>query len=356
MIPHNRGDHPGHRLRLGRAKDLLEFPQQRGPLLQLGRLLRPPDAAPRTDAPDGEAQEVHRLPLREVHQSTFLFIDLDMEARQLLAEPFVHCVEQPRMAGVGVQQDDQIVGEPGILHRRVLVESGGLFGPFQHPVHLGEVEIAEQRRDHSALRNPHLPGGLQHLLEQGQHVSIVDPPGHLREQQIVPHVIEVGAEVKIDHTGLVLPDGCGHPVHRLVRGLLRPVPTRPRLKVRLKDGLQDALERALDHAVADRGDREDSDLAAIGLRDRLLPAPQGPIRAGDQFVPELLEKHLDAARFDGRERDAVDARRPIVGLCRCVRRAERLQLAHMDGPVPRTARTVRPSPWRRSSAAGLAAR
>ena len=36
-------------------------------------------------------------------------------------------------------------------------------------------------RHHGPLRNPHCPGGLQHLLEQGQHVRIVDPPGHLRE-------------------------------------------------------------------------------------------------------------------------------------------------------------------------------
>jgi hypothetical protein len=67
------------------------------------------------------------------------------------------------------------------------------------------------------------------------------------------------------------------------------------LEVGLEDRLQEARERPLDHAVADRRDREDSDLAAALLRDLFPPAPQGPIRAGDQFVPELLEERFDAA-------------------------------------------------------------
>ena len=45
-------------------------------------------------------------------------------------------------------------------------------------------------RHHSTLRNACLSGGFQHLLEQGQDIGIVDPPGHLGEQQIMPHVIE----------------------------------------------------------------------------------------------------------------------------------------------------------------------
>ena len=45
-------------------------------------------------------------------------------------------------------------------------------------------------RQHSTLRNACLSGGFQHLLEQGQDIGIVDPPGHLGEQQIMPHVIE----------------------------------------------------------------------------------------------------------------------------------------------------------------------
>src|SRR4030067_2906422 len=88
------------------------------------------------------------------------------------------------------------------------------------------------------------------------------------------------------------------------------MPIRSRLEVGLEDGPQEEFERTLDHAVANGRDREDSDLAAALLRDLFPPTPPGPIRAGDQFVPELLEELFDAAGFDGRERDAVDPRRP----------------------------------------------
>jgi site-specific DNA recombinase len=189
-------------------------------------------------------------------------------------------------------------------------------------------------RHHPTLRNACLSGGFQHLREQGQHIGIVDPPGHLGEQQIMPHAIEVATEIQIDDTGLALHDGFRHPVHCLMCGPLRPVPERPRLEVGLEDGLQEAFECALDYAIADGGNREDSDLAAILLRDRLPPTPQGPIRAGEQCVPELLEELLDAAGFDGVERDPVDPWGTVVRLRRRVRRAERLQLAHVDVQPP----------------------
>jgi hypothetical protein len=128
MIPHNRGDHAGDGLGLEAPKDLLERAQQRRPLLQQGRPLWPPAAPPRADAPEGKSQEGKGLPLRQIHETALLFIDLDLEERQLLAEPFGDRREEPGMAGMGVHQDDQIIGKPRVLKSRVFAESSDRLG------------------------------------------------------------------------------------------------------------------------------------------------------------------------------------------------------------------------------------
>jgi hypothetical protein len=106
---------------------------------------------------------------------------------------------------------------------------------------------------------------------------------------VVCRRLQVGPKVKIDDTSLALRNRVGDLFHRLMRGLLRAIPIRPRLEVGLEDRLQDELERALDHAVADGRDREDSDIAAIILRDRLPPTPQG-----------RYEREISASRSDWR--------------------------------------------------------
>src|SRR5947208_250996 len=118
-------------------------------------------------------------------------------------------------------------------------------------------------------------------------------------------------------------------------GLLRAIAERPVLEVGLEDGLQDELQRTLDHAVADRRDRQDADLAPV-LWDRLLPVPQGPICAPDQFVPDLLEEEVHSARLDGLERDPVDTRGPVVLLGHRVGFVERLPLTDVDVQAPET--------------------
>jgi hypothetical protein len=147
MIPHNLVDHPRDGLGLEAAEDLLERAQQGRPLLRLRRILWPPHAPSRADAPKVKAQEAEVLPSCQVHDPAFLFIDLNMEEGQLLPEPFGDRCQQPVMAGVGVHQDDDVIGKARVLHIRVLAESGDFLGPLQHPIYLSEVEIAEQRGD-----------------------------------------------------------------------------------------------------------------------------------------------------------------------------------------------------------------
>src|SRR5882724_10585541 len=65
------------------------------------------------------------------------------------------------------------------------------------PIYLIEIEVTEQRRNHSTLGNSLLPSCLQDHLEQPHHIIILHTSSHLLEQQVVLHIIEVGPQVKI---------------------------------------------------------------------------------------------------------------------------------------------------------------
>jgi hypothetical protein len=61
---------------------------------------------------------------------------------------------------MGVDQDHQVVSEPRIFDIGVLAVACDFPRSLQHFVHLIEVEITEQGRDHAALRNALLARGL----------------------------------------------------------------------------------------------------------------------------------------------------------------------------------------------------
>src|ERR1017187_7065014 len=104
----------------------------------------------------------------------------------------------------------------------------------------------------------------------------------------MPHIIEVGSQVKIDDSGFSLINRFSHSVYRFMCCPFYSVSIRPRLEISFEDRFQNELECSLDHAIADPGNREDADLGASVLRNLLLPCSHGPIRVGDQFVSDLL--------------------------------------------------------------------
>jgi site-specific DNA recombinase len=171
---------PIHWLRLVSAEHFLELPQQRSSFLELGRVVGTPYAPTTTNTAEIETQKAEAFAAAEVYISTLLFIDLDLQFGELFAESFLHRHHQPVMSGVGVDQDHQIIGKPCVLDVGVLAVARGLFRPLQHPIHLGEVEVTEERRDHPALRDAALTVGLEHQLQQMQHVRIIHPSCHLR--------------------------------------------------------------------------------------------------------------------------------------------------------------------------------
>src|SRR6516165_2538919 len=56
------------------------------------------------------------------------------------------------MSRVGIEQDHQIVSKTRVLDVGEPAAACHLLRPLEHPVHLSEVEVAEQRRDDPALR------------------------------------------------------------------------------------------------------------------------------------------------------------------------------------------------------------
>src|SRR5262249_51208693 len=185
-----------------------------------------------------------------------------------------------------------------------------------------------------ALRDAFLPRRLEHHLEYMHHVRIVHTLSHLRQQHMVPHVVEEGAQVDVEDARLVLDNRLSHPVHRIMGAALRSIAIGPRLEVRLKDRLQDELDRPLDHAVADGRDREHATFCAPLLGNLLPSLPHGALRTCDQCILYELEEGIHAAGLDGLEGHPVTARGAIVCLGQFIGRAQRFHLADVDVQAP----------------------
>jgi len=91
---------------------------------------------------------------------------------------------------VGVDQDHQIIGKTCVLDAGVLAVTRGLSRSLQHFVHLVEVEIAEQWRNHPALRDATSTVGLEHQLQQMQHVRVIHPLCYFGQEPIMSDVVK----------------------------------------------------------------------------------------------------------------------------------------------------------------------
>src|SRR6187399_1033574 len=140
------------------------------------------------------------------------------------------------MPPVGVDQDHQIVSEPRVFDMSVLAIARDLPRPLQHPVHLVEVEIAEQGRDDPALWNALLAGRFQHDLQKMHDVRVIDPLGHFFQQPVVPDIVEIGSQIEIQDARLPLNNGLGYPLDRVMSCPLGRYPNDPGWKSASKTG------------------------------------------------------------------------------------------------------------------------
>ncbi len=160
-------------------------------------------------------------------------------------------------------------------------------------------------------------------------VLVVDPLSHFLQQPVMPDIVKVGSQIKVEDPRLPLSYCFSHSLDRVVCCPLGPISIRPRLEVRLEHRFEDELERTLHHSVPDRRDRQDADFAPV-FRYLLLPGWEWLVGAPGQFVAQLLEQSLHALRLDGLERDPVYSRGPIVLFGHRIRCAQGLHLADVD--------------------------
>src|SRR6516164_4370345 len=90
------------------------------------------------------------------------------------------------MSRVGINQDHQIVSKTRVLDVGEPAAACHLLRPLERPVHLSEVEVAEQRRDDPALRDAASTVGFQHDLQQAYHVVVIHSLRHLGQQPVMP--------------------------------------------------------------------------------------------------------------------------------------------------------------------------
>src|SRR4029077_6660904 len=101
--------YPVNRLRPVSAKHLFEPAQERRPLFELGRVMRPHRSAQTAEIAEVEPQETEALASFQVHSSALFIIDFHLQLGELLPESFGHGSHQPVMTFVGVDQDHQVV-------------------------------------------------------------------------------------------------------------------------------------------------------------------------------------------------------------------------------------------------------
>ena len=76
---------------------------------------------------------------------------------------------------VAADDDDDIIGEPMIVHG--LVRSLCRFAPdrVEEPVHLAQIDVRRQRTERSPLWDTDLSADLDNLLYEVQDLGVLDP-------------------------------------------------------------------------------------------------------------------------------------------------------------------------------------
>jgi hypothetical protein len=96
-------------------EDLPEVFRERGPLLQLGRIIWPPFPLQAQHTPIFKAKERKALSRFQIHHSALVLVDRNAEFCELLAYPPVYRLHQPVIPPFSVYQYHQVVRKTCIL-------------------------------------------------------------------------------------------------------------------------------------------------------------------------------------------------------------------------------------------------
>ncbi len=122
-----------------------------------------------------ESQEPKGFPFQRVHHLGFLLVQLDAERRELLMEPLQGSFSLAGFGMVAAGSDDDIIGEPMIVH--CLVGSLCRLAAYrvEGPIQLVQIDIRSQWTERTFLRNPDLSSNLDNLLHKMQDLRVLDP-------------------------------------------------------------------------------------------------------------------------------------------------------------------------------------
>src|SRR5262249_26518298 len=120
--------------------------------LQHGRIPCSPDSSSTPHPSKLKAQAAEMLPMGESDEAAFLLIDSHLEGCQLLPEAFVHSLKEPIVLRLGLHQDHEISREPGLVEGGRGTTAGDLFRLLQHPLHRGEIQMTEERREYTPYK------------------------------------------------------------------------------------------------------------------------------------------------------------------------------------------------------------
>src|SRR6516165_8374144 len=115
-------------------------------------------------------------------------------------------------------------------------------------------------------------------------IRVVNPARHFLQQPVMPDIVKVGPQVKVENPRLPLDYCFGHALDCVMCCPLGSISIRPRLEVSLEYRLEDELERTLQHSVPDRWNRKDADFTPV-FRYLVLPGRKRLVGPPDQFVP-----------------------------------------------------------------------
>ena len=188
--------------------------------------------------PEVKPKKAKGLTLGEIDYPGLFRVYLHIKLSQFFQKPLICRLDKPIPSLKAINEDNQVIGISGIVDVvLIFAPASDFLGPLQHFIHLVEIEIAEQGRDHPSLRNPSFAASFQNKLQQRHHPRIVDSFGYLLEKQVMPNMIKVGLEVHIDDLGFVAHHCLGYQVDCRLGSPLGSISIRPRLEIRLKDRL-----------------------------------------------------------------------------------------------------------------------
>src|SRR6202521_6248271 len=142
-------DHPLQRLAVILSEDLLQLCHQCRPFLQLRRVVRSPLPVTTQNATIFKAQESETSSVCQIDDFALLFVYLHFEFHQFHSQSLFHRPCQPDMLRMGVDQYHHVIRKSCVLNTGIWLLSGGLNRLLQHPIYLIEIEVTEQRRNHS---------------------------------------------------------------------------------------------------------------------------------------------------------------------------------------------------------------